>query len=161
AGGEWHRMRNGLAGALLLTLALAAAPTRAEELPTRFEAGVRAGLAFPIGNAVGGGNGSSGTALADLVAWTVPLQLALGAGIGPVFAGGYGSSAFGKPGSLFEGASSRSASDVRLGFEALWHLSPDRKVDPWIGMGVGYEWLNLGVEVGTLGTVNATFRGFE
>jgi len=155
-------MRNGLAGALLLTVALTASAVRAEELPTRFEAGVRAGIGFPIGNAVGSTTTSpNGTSLADLVAWTVPLQLELGARIGPVFVGGYGSYAFGKAGSLFEGASSRSASDVRIGFEALWHLSPDRKVDPWIGMGVGYEWLNLGVDVPPFGTVNATFRGFE
>jgi hypothetical protein len=155
-------MRNRLAGALLLTFALTATAARGEELPTRFEAGVRAGLGFPIGNAIGPtANASNGTSLADLVAWTVPLQLELGARIGPVFVGGYGSYAFGKAGSLFEGASSRSASDVRIGFEVLWHLSPDRKVDPWVGIGVGYEWLNLGVQVGTFATVNATFRGFE
>lgn len=146
----------------MLAFALTATAARAEELPTRFEAGVRVGLGFPIGNAAGSTlTAPNGTSLADLVAWTVPLQLELGARIGPVFVGGYGSYAFGKAGSLFEGASSRSASDVRLGFEVLWHLSPDRKVDPWVGMGVGYEWLNLGVEVGTLGRINATFRGFE
>lgn len=153
-------MRIGLAGALLLSLA--SGPASAEELNVRFEAGVRAGIGIPVGNMVGSTTTApGGTSLADLVAWTVPLQLDLGARIGPVFVGGYGAYAFGKAGSLLENASSRSASDLRIGFEVLWHLAPDRKVDPWLGVGVGYEWLNLSAGLGSLGTVNATFRGFE
>jgi len=153
-------MRIGLAGAPLLALSLVAAPARSEEqLPVHFEAGVRAGLALPIGNAAGAsGSNPAGTSLADLVAWTVPLQLDVGARIGPVFVGGRASYAFGKTGSSFEGASARSASDVRAGFEVLWHFAADQNVDPWVGIGVGYEWLNLSVS-GTNGSViYATLR---
>jgi len=156
-------MRFGLARAALLALALATAPARAEEqLPVRFEAAARVGMALPIGNAAGGSqNNPAGTSLSDLVAWTVPLQLDIGARIGPVFVGGRASYAFGKTGSSFDGASSRSASDVRIGFEVLWHFGGDRKVDPWAGIGVGYEWLNLSVSAGNGSTVYATLRGFE
>jgi len=153
-------MRTGLAGALLL-MPLLAAPAGAEELPTRFEAAVRAGVGIPIGNAVGETTRSpSGLSLADLVAWSVPLELELGARIGPAFVGGYVSYAFAKTGSALEVGTGRSASNVRVGFEMLWHLAPDRPVDPWVGLGVGYEWLNLSIS-GTGGTAYGSVRGFE
>jgi hypothetical protein len=153
-------MRNGLAGALLL-LPWLAAPAGAEELPTRFEAAVRAGVGIPIGNAVGETTRSpSGLSLSDLVAWSVPLELELGARIGPAFVGGYASYAFAKTGSALEVGTARSASNVRIGFEMLWHLGPDRPVDPWLGLGVGYEWLNLSIS-GSGGTIYGSARGFE
>lgn len=154
-------MRMGPAGAPLLALCLAATPVTAEELPTRFEAAVRAAVGIPIGNATGETTRApNGTTLADLVAWTVPLELELGARIGPAFVGGYVSYAFGKAGNALEGGTSRSASNVRFGFEVLWHLGPDRPVDPWVGLGVGYEWLNLSVG-GTGGAITGSARGFE
>jgi len=154
-------MRTGLAGAPLLALCLAATPATAEELPTRFEAAARVAVAFPIGNATGDtARTPNGTSLADLVAWAVPLELELGARIGPAFVGGYVSYAFGRAGSALEGGTSRSASNVRFGFEVLWHLGPDRPVDPWVGLGVGYEWLNLSIG-GTGGAITGSARGFE
>jgi hypothetical protein len=153
-------MRTRLAEALL-ALCLAATPVTAEELPTRFEAAVRAAVGIPIGNATGATTRApNGTSLADLVAWTVPLELELGARIGPAFVGGYVSYAFGKAGNALEGGTSRSASNVRFGFEVLWHLGPDRPVDPWVGLGVGYEWLNLSIG-GTGGALTGSVRGFE
>lgn len=154
-------MRPGLPAATLLALGLVATRAVAEELPTRFEAAVRTGVGIPIGNAVGETTRTpAGTSLADLVAWTVPLQLELGARVGPAFVGGYVSYAFGKAGSALEAGTSRSASNVRFGFEILWHLGPDRPVDPWLGLGVGYEWLNLSVG-GSGGTITGSARGFE
>jgi hypothetical protein len=156
-------MRPGLPAATLLALGLglAAGGAVAEELPTRFEAAVRAGVGIPIGNAVGDTTRSpGGTSLGDLVAWSIPLQLELGARVGPAFVGGYVSYAFGKAGSALEAGTSRSASNVRFGFEILWHLGPDRPVDPWLGLGVGYEWLNLSVG-GPGGSVTGSARGFE
>jgi hypothetical protein len=154
-------MRVGLAGVTLLVLGLGATPTTAEELPTRFEAAVRTGLGIPIGNAVGETTRSpQGTALSDLVAWTVPIELEVGARVGPAFVGGYVSYGFGKAGSALDTGTGRSASNVRFGFEMLWHLAPDKTVDPWVGLGVGYEWLNLSVS-GTGGTIYGSARGFE
>jgi hypothetical protein len=154
-------MRVGLAGATLLALCLCATPASSEELSTHFEAAVRAGMGIPIGNAVGDTTRSpNGTALSDLVAWTVPIELELGARVGPAFVGGYVSYGFGKAGSALEGGSGRSASNVRFGFEMLWHLAPDRPVDPWVGLGVGYEWLNLSISSPS-GTLYGSARGFE
>jgi len=155
-------MRIGIAGPML-ALWLIGTSARAEEtLPVHFEAGLRAGVAFPVGNAVGPRpDAPDGTRLSDLVSWSLPLQLDAGARVGPVFVGGYLSWAYGKPGSAFDRASARSATDVRFGFEVLWHFAPDRPVDPWAGLGVGYEWLNLNV-TGPSGTaVPSSFRGFE
>jgi hypothetical protein len=156
-------MRIGLAGAASLALILVTASARAEEqLPVRFEVGARAGIGLPIGKAAGASqNSPQGTSLGDLVAWTVPLQLDIGARIGPVFVGGRASYAFGKTGSAFDAASSRSASDVRVGFEVLWHFAADHQVDPWAGIGVGYEWLNLSASANNGSVVYATLRGFE
>src|SRR5262245_37371150 len=95
--GKDHPMRVGLAGVTLLTLGLGATPATAEELSAHFEGAVRVGLGIPIGNAVGETTRSpSGTALSDLVAWTVPVELELGARVGPAFVGGYVSYGFGK-----------------------------------------------------------------
>jgi len=89
-------MRVGLSGATLM-LCLVASPGSAEELPTRFEAAVRTAVGIPIGNATGETTRTpGGTPLADLVSWTVPLELELGARIGPAFVGGYVSYASGR-----------------------------------------------------------------
>jgi hypothetical protein len=135
-------------------LCLCAIPAQAEELRTRLELGVRSGLAFPVGDI------SRGGALVDYASWAVPLQVDAGARIGPVFVGGFFSYGFGRAGKLLDGAGSRSVSDVRLGFEVLWHFAPDARLDPWAGVGVGYEWLNLKATT-TDGALSASFRGFE
>ena len=33
--------------------------------------------------------------------------------------------------------------DNRLGVEARFHIIPDRRLSPWISLGVGYEWLSV------------------
>src|SRR5262249_59360468 len=108
-------MRRGPAGAPLLALCLAATPVTAEELPTRFEAAARVAVGIPIGNATGGTpSAPNGTSLADLVAWTVPLELELGARIGPAFVGGGVSPRGGGGGRARGGRNPPSARPARL-----------------------------------------------
>jgi len=147
-------------GRALLALLVCAGPASAEDLLVRFEAGVRVGVGFPVGNIAGATQSAAAARLGDWVAWSVPIQIDAGARIGPVFVGAFGGYAFGNAGSALENASTRSAGDARLGFEVLWHFAPEGKVDPWAGLGVGYEWLTLN---GTSGTTSAsvTVRGFE
>ncbi len=38
-----------------------------------------------------------------------------------------------------------SESDVRLGINGHFHFSPRGPLDPWIGIGAAYEWLNASV----------------
>jgi hypothetical protein len=144
-----------LGRALLAGMALCASTARGEELRTSLEAGVRAGFAFPVGDV------AEGRPLSDTISWSVPLQVDAGARIGPAFVGGYFSYAFGKLGSTIDcGSGSCSVYDIRVGFEVLWHFAPAARVDPWAGLGVGYEWLTLSGG-GTGGSFSGTVRGFE
>ena len=53
-----------------------------------------------------------------------------------------------------------SGNDIRLGIQAHYHISPEEQLDPWVGLGIGYEWLNRSVEA--MGTeVSSTLEGFE
>src|SRR5207244_10498554 len=70
-----------------------------------------------------------------------------------LFAGAYFQYAFGFPHCL-DGASC-SSSGMRFGIEALYNFMPDAPVQPWAGLGVGYELFNrsrFGDE---------TYKGFE
>ncbi len=33
---------------------------------------------------------------------------------------------------------------MRIGPEVQYHLAPDGRWDPWVGAGLGYEWLRIG-----------------
>jgi hypothetical protein len=148
-------MHRQLGQAILTAVVFCASAARGDELKTSFEAGIRAGFAFPVGDIAGE------SSLSDTISWSVPLQLDAGARIGPAFVGGYLSYAFGKLGSIIAcGSGSCSVSDVRVGFEVLWHFAPGAKVDPWAGLGLGYEWLTLSAS-GNGGSVSGTVRGFE
>jgi len=154
-GGEIS-MRGQLGRAILAGVVFCASSARGEELlRTSFEAGVRAGFAFPVGDV------AQNSSLSDVISWSVPLQVDAGARIGPVFVGGYFSYAFGKLGSSIDcGSASCSLSDVRVGFEVLWHFAPAAKVDPWAGLGLGYEWLTLSASANGV-SASGTVRGFE
>lgn len=51
-------------------------------------------------------------------------------------------------------------SDVRLGVEGTYSFSPGQSFNPWIGLGTGYEWVNLQGESAT-GNGEFTFKGWE
>lgn len=52
------------------------------------------------------------------------------------------------------------AHNVRLGLQAQYHLSPEGQVDPWLGAGIGYEWLTYTASGGGV-DVSSTGHGFE
>lgn len=112
----------------VLTLALGAAG--AQPSP-RFEAAFSVGIAFPFGDAV------EGEALHDTTPRVVPLGLELGLRFTPtVYAG-----LFGQYGFVRHARECYSCVDhvLRLGAEAVFHLSPGAALDPWLGVGVGIE----------------------
>jgi hypothetical protein len=47
---------------------------------------------------------------------------------------------------------------MRFGFNLHYHLLPGDDYDPWVGIGVGYEILNLNLYPGS---GSASLRGFE
>lgn len=66
--------------------------------------------------------------------------------VGLLFQYGFGLiGSSGEPGCSQSGVSC-STSDITLGINAHFHLNPTASFDPWIGLGVGYEWFNLSVD---------------
>ena len=53
-----------------------------------------------------------------------------------------------------------SASDIRLGVQGHYHLSPGESIDPWFGLGIGYEMANSKVEAGGIESTG-NYSGFE
>jgi hypothetical protein len=133
---------------------------RAQAEDTGFEAGLRVGYGIPLGSVAENGD------LSDAVGGQVPLILDVGYRVIPnLFLGLYAQYGFAWVGDTFDEAcdlpgASCSAHDIRLGIEAHYHFKPREKLDPWIGLGVGYEWLNIGAEANDL-ELSMTMHGFE
>lgn len=129
--------------------------------PSGFEIGFRVGYAIPLGDASGG---TPSTPLSDLVSGMVPLQLDVGYRInGRWMAGAYAQYgfAFAKDRACGGDPSvSCSAHDIRVGAEGQYHLMPVSVIDPWVGLGIGYEWLTVTASAGGI-SASATTRGME
>lgn len=122
--------------------------------PHGVEVGSRLGYSFPTGDI------RSGLALTNVVSGMVPLQLDLGYRVNPTwFVGVYGQYGF----VLLKDATCAthcSAHDVRFGLEAQYHLMPLKAVDPWAGLGVGYELLPVSGSIGGQ-SASQTLKGME
>jgi len=144
----------------LLAAALLLSPIAATAAPTGPEFGFRAGYSVPFGDLVGDGTGGS-TKLSDLFSGGIPLQVDLGYRFTPGFYGGI----FGSYGFLFatncDPSASCSGHNFRLGLNVQLHAAPDASIDPWLGLGVGYEWLSFSEDAGGGQSQEATVRGFE
>jgi hypothetical protein len=53
-----------------------------------------------------------------------------------------------------------SSNDIRFGLAAHYHILPDGRFDPWVGLGFGYEWLSFSTSGGNQ-TVNQGVSGWE
>jgi hypothetical protein len=142
-----------LAGCLFMPVA------HAED--TGFEVGLRLGYGIPLGNT------SGNEKLSDGIGGQVPIIIDLGYRVIPnLFVGLYGQYGFSWVGGNVSDACdmsseiSCSAHDIRLGVEAQFHFLPRQKLDPWVGLGVGYEWMGISVEGGGV-KVSMTPHGFE
>jgi hypothetical protein len=135
-----------------------------------FELGARVGYGIPLGET------DDGYDLSDGIAGMIPLQLDVGYRVTSALSlGGYLMYGFGFAGDDisrscdevddFPGVSASCYThDVRLGIQALYHFSPKKNLDPWLGVGLGYEWLTLGFELSGGGEevdMSVTGKGFE
>lgn len=77
--------------------------------------------------------------LGDFIERQIAFGLAAGYRFSPMFRGAVTLEAL--PLSMHAGASS--GSDVRFGVDAQLHFMPHRQVDPWVGLGLAYEWLGF------------------
>lgn len=128
----------------MLGTALAAAPVAAAEQAedrTAFEMGARAGVSYPLGDSI------SGKALADQVGPSFPLTFELGVRLlGRYELALVGQYALGTISSTnasgcYTGNNACSSSVGQVGLEFLYHPLGLVKVDPFVGVGFGYEWL--------------------
>jgi hypothetical protein len=138
-----------------------------------FELGARIGYGIPLGKI--SEESTTDNDLSDGISGMIPLQLDLGYRvIPPLMIGGYVMYGFGMTGDALSKSCDRakslgadascSAHDVRLGLQVQYHIMPEGKVDPWVGAGIGYEWLTVGVDLsggGASQEQSSTGGGFE
>jgi opacity protein-like surface antigen len=162
-------MRTFLFSGIVLSSFAAAASAFAEPSPTGVEVGLRSGYAVPLGQAAGNGTNGSGD-LSKVFSGVIPIWVDAGYRLNPNFyIGGffqYGIGLIPKDalGSTTiqcgQNGVSCSGSDIMLGVDAQYHLMPDGAIDPWVGIGVGYEIGNVNVsEAGT--SAGESFNGFQ
>jgi hypothetical protein len=125
-----------------LQIAPQVAPIRRGD--TGLELGFRIGWGVPAGNATGDSRGL----LSDRFRGILPIIFDLGYRVHPrVYLGVFYQYGFGfvsdRPdswvGSCKQPVYSRSVSMVRFGGDVRFHLMPGRRIDPWLGAGIGYE----------------------
>jgi hypothetical protein len=142
---------------------------RADATPTGIEVGLRTGYAIPLGDV------RKWSALGDTVNGTIPIWIDAGyrfhpnAMIGAFFQYGIGlvnPAGYGFPlanGETCGSASDCSASDIMFGVQFHYHLLPDQTIDPWGGVGFGYEILVLNDPgfASTTGVGGESYSGFQ
>jgi opacity protein-like surface antigen len=130
--------------------------------PKGFEIGLRTGYALGLGSLAGSASGE-GTSMSDFTSGMVPIQIDLGYRFnGNWFAGAYFQYGFGfiKESACGASGASCSATDLRFGIEGQYHLMPGMQIDPWVGLGVGYESVNISASEGGL-TLSTSVTGLE
>jgi hypothetical protein len=148
-------------------VALLASPVHAQA-PTepRFELGLRTGYGVPLGRyadarQLGSVRQDDVNALSDDAYGAIPLWLDFGYRLTPaLMLGVYGmfglvlpkSGAASDPlgGGCPEGLDCF-AIGLRFGVQGQYHFSPGAPIDPWLGLGLGYEWITSHVEGRALG----------
>jgi hypothetical protein len=124
-----------------------------------FDFGVRLGYALPFGNTDGNDK------LSDGVSGAVPIVLEAGYRINASFTVGalfqYGlAQVKDNMTTMCGGAVSCSGSVIRLGIEGIYNFNLDAPLTPWVGIGTGYEWMNISLKAnGQTGSVDTS--GFE
>jgi hypothetical protein len=116
------------------------------------ELGLRLGVGFPAGK-VGSGPGLANSNLSDTVDAMIPLAVDAGYRFNDTFYLGLS----GQFGFGFVNTDSNpictqgldcSVTVTRIGLNLHLHLAPGQSFDPWLGVGVGYEWFDVSVSAG-------------
>lgn len=120
----------------------------------------RAAFELPFGNA------SGGESISNITAWGVPIQLAAGYKILPkLYVGIFFGGSFLSLGDTVSSGCARaniscSASAYRLGAEVQYAFQPERKLHPWVGYGIAWEWLRVR-GTGATSDIRGSFSGLE
>jgi hypothetical protein len=147
----------------MTALILTARTARADSTPTGVELGLRTGYSLPFGDVTGGSNGGS---LSSTVNGVLPIWIDAGYRFNPNmvlganFQYGIGFVNTGKaPGCSASGVSCTS-SDLMFGVNFHYHLMPQQTLDPWAGVGLGYEVFNLSAS-GRGVSGGSSYNGFQ
>ena len=112
--------------------------------------GLRLGYGLPMGNE------TEGAALSDRVSGMIPIWLDLGYMVTPnIMVGAYGQYGFASVKNCPSG-SDCSAHDLRFGVQGQYLVSPGEQLDPWFGLGIGYESL-----AGSVDGADGSMSGLE
>jgi hypothetical protein len=139
-----------------------AAPAPSGPSGLGFTVGLRGGYSIPLGRA-------NAIALSDVAGGAVPIGVQLGYFLNRhAYVGGYFFYGFGLRSSSADstcpddGLTSCSISLYRFGAAFDWHFRPEESFDPWGGIGLGYEILNLVQADSTGATVaSAALHGLD
>ena len=143
----------------LSMMALLAAPLARADESSGFQGAVRTGFTLPFGNVYGNGASSSGLAFSDSITGFIPVMLEAGYRFNPnVMVGAFGQYGFAIVKDC--GATSCSAANISVGVQAHYHFAPVDSVDPWVGLGIGYEWLPLTFSQNGA-SQDVTYKGFQ
>jgi hypothetical protein len=131
---------------LVITLGVLSSFVLAPSARAQVAIDVKAGYALPTGNVASESTASSywKGALSTFVSGAVPLEIAVRYRFTPKFSAGI----YFQYAPAFTAASicrpefSCSASNVRVGAEAVYGFLPDSTFSPWVSLGSGWEWLN-------------------
>jgi hypothetical protein len=121
----------------------ASAPQRVFVDPSRrsgFTTGLRLGIGVPVGKA-GRDALDADRKLGDLTSWRVPVWVDLGYSLGALTLGFYGQIGVGGTGDAC--AADCEWSDIRFGLQGELRFAPGAAVDPWLGVGLGFEALSF------------------
>jgi hypothetical protein len=141
-----------LAAALSTGIVSTAATAAAGEEGTGIELGARLGFGLPLGGATGG----NGNDLSKVISNMFPIWLDAGYRILPnLYAGLYFMYGFGSVGSDFANnngcnlpGGGCSVHDTRFGVNGQYHFTIPGPLEPWAGVGFGFEWLGGSVSQG-------------
>jgi hypothetical protein len=129
--------------------------SRREPSPSGLRVGLRSGYAIPIGTAF-----TTSGAMNETMVGYVPLRLDIGYRIADHFYVGGNAQLAAILSTACPSGATCSGTDTRIGVMAAFHLRPKRIVDPWIGLGMGFEWLSTSRTVDGM-TVDINARGLE
>jgi outer membrane protein W len=146
--------------AAVAVAALASPAAAASPLDGKLQVGLRAGYGWPFGEY------EAGHPMDEYITSEIPITLEVNYRAWEhVSLGVYGAYAFGTvPQGLQDdyAAFGRTASIAswRVGAQVIVDLWPGATVDPWAGLGIGYQWMMFDVKSDT-GTSGLTYRGFD
>jgi len=119
----------------------------------KFKLGLSAGYGTPFGAI------SPGDTLDQIGDHEIPIALDAGYMVSKhLLLGVYGQ--YGLIGGNCDPSSSCSVHDIHVGIEGQYHFEPGKPIDPWVGLGVGYESLSYSASSGA-DTRSLRFSGVE